>query len=580
MYERFLDPRHEGFNDPHRWDEVSTLGHTGRRYLSEDELYATYLEREPDAAPERRAELRTLAGRNARHNVAFFDATFSVQKSVTLLHTAFEAAGGQGPRRGRRGARRRRGRRSGGRWRTRSGRATTPGWPTWPRRRVLRGSGITAARPGGGPTRTTGWSQRSSSTTPGTGTRSCTSTTRSSTGCEGPDGSWRTIDGRSVFRWRPAAAAVAERTTEERLTDALGVLVATRPDGKAREVLGVAPEAMDLISSRRRALTGEGRGAGRGVRGPARPRPEQLGTGTAGPAGHPRDAGGEDRMTGESREQLLDRVDTQLRAEVAGGLAGVARAALAAREQAPAAQAWSPQAVIELALTDVQQRKAGWTRADLTQAINAALPDYLGAADGRDVAALLDQLTDEPSRTPGAWTPRTPATRSCPPGCDWPTAPRRIARLGPSCTPPRTRCAPNAPCSPPPPTPAPLRCRARRWRGSSGRWPRPGSSSAPTRPRPFAACLPPALGSSRWSAPPGRASRSWSARWPGLGRPTRPGGRTARTGVRARHVADRDRGAQRRGTVRAQRHPLAGHPRPAAGWARRRGRRRLAAAIR
>src|SRR5687767_1763847 len=91
VFERFLDPRHEAFHDPQRWDEVSTLGHTGRRYLSEDELYATYLEREPDATAERRAELRTLAGRNARHNVAFFDATFPVQKCVTLLHTAFEA---------------------------------------------------------------------------------------------------------------------------------------------------------------------------------------------------------------------------------------------------------------------------------------------------------------------------------------------------------------------------------------------------------------------------------------------------------------------------------------------------------
>jgi len=52
---------------------------------------------------------------------------------------------------------------------------------------------------------------------------------------EGPDGEWLTIDGRSLFRWRPAAAAVAERTMAEHLTHALGVLVATRPDGKAWE---------------------------------------------------------------------------------------------------------------------------------------------------------------------------------------------------------------------------------------------------------------------------------------------------------------------------------------------------------
>jgi hypothetical protein len=70
---------------------VGTLGHAGRRYVSEDELYNAALEREPYATPERRAELRTEAGKAARHNVAFFDLTFNVQKSVTLLHTAFEA---------------------------------------------------------------------------------------------------------------------------------------------------------------------------------------------------------------------------------------------------------------------------------------------------------------------------------------------------------------------------------------------------------------------------------------------------------------------------------------------------------
>ena len=53
-------------------------------------------------------------------------------------------------------------------------------------------------------------------------------------------------------------------------------------------------------------------------------------------------------------------------------------------------QEWSPQAVIELALADVQRRKAGWTQADLTQAINDALPDYLGVPDGADVGELLD----------------------------------------------------------------------------------------------------------------------------------------------------------------------------------------------
>src|SRR3954453_363224 len=91
VYERFLDPRHEAFTDPDRWDEVNTLGHTGRSYTSEDDLYAQFLQREPGATAERRVELKVEAGKKARHNVAFLDVTFSVQKSVTLLHTAFEA---------------------------------------------------------------------------------------------------------------------------------------------------------------------------------------------------------------------------------------------------------------------------------------------------------------------------------------------------------------------------------------------------------------------------------------------------------------------------------------------------------
>ncbi|MDN5751012.1 MAG: hypothetical protein L0H64_21305 [Pseudonocardia sp.] len=99
--------------------------------------------------------------------------------------------------------------------------------------------------------------------------------------------------------------------------------------------------------------------------------------------------------TGETREELLDRIDDRIRGDIDGGLAGVAATALAAHEQAPTAQAWSPQGVIETALADVQARKAGWTEADLISAIDAALPDDLGIPDGRDVGELLDQLAAE-----------------------------------------------------------------------------------------------------------------------------------------------------------------------------------------
>jgi len=207
----------------------------------------------------------------------------------------------------------------------------------------------------------------------------------------GTDGVWRTVDSRALFKLQRAAAAVGERTMEERLTYALGVLVATRPDGKAREVAGIAQEAMDLISTRRRQVTAKTTELvdvfetkhGRSPNGLELDRLAQQATLLTRRA---------KSHTGEAREQLLDRVDAKIRADLDGGLSQVAHTVLEARGQVPVAQEWSPQAVIELALEDVRARKSGWTRADLVAAINAALPDHLGLPDGADVGELLDTL--------------------------------------------------------------------------------------------------------------------------------------------------------------------------------------------
>ncbi|GLZ49229.1 hypothetical protein Acsp06_54140 [Actinomycetospora sp. NBRC 106375] len=395
IYERFLDPRHEGFADPQRWDEVPTLGHTGRRYATEDELYASALEHEPDASAERRAELQVEAGKQARHNVDFLDATFSIQKSVTVLHTAFEAEEVTA--------------------RDAGDEDTAAAWGEY--RQAVEDAiwaGNNAAlsylqdkagyarvgHHGGAAGRWVdahGWVVASFfqhdsrdhdpqlhvhnpilNRAPGD-----------------TDDEWRTLDSRAIHKFRPAAAAVGERTTEEHLAHALGLKLAMRPDGKAREVIGIDDTVTDLLSSRRRALSEKA---------------EQLIAEFE--AHHGREANGleRDRLSrqatlatrraksheGETRTQFLDRIDAQLRNEVAGGLRGVAEAVLGAREQdPPAAGQWSPREVLETALADVQTRKAAWTRADLTRAVNDALPDTLGLTSGEDVAGLLDWLTDE-----------------------------------------------------------------------------------------------------------------------------------------------------------------------------------------
>src|SRR5689334_8177268 len=170
-----------------------------------------------------------------------------------------------------------------------------------------------------------------------------------------------------------------------------------RPDGKAREILGVSPDAMSLISTRRHQVTAKAAELidafetryGRAPNGLERERLAQQATlMTRRGKSH----------TGETREQVLDRVDARLRADITGGLTEVAHAALAARGNGPAAQRWSPRAVIETALAEVQAARSDWTRADLVRAVNNALPDYLGTPDGADVTRLLDSLADEAIR--------------------------------------------------------------------------------------------------------------------------------------------------------------------------------------
>ncbi len=421
LYERFLDPRDDGFRDPSRWDEVSTLGHTGRKYVSEEDIYAAALGREPDASPERRAELRTEAGKAARHNVAFLDATFSVQKSVTLLHTAFEAKETAA--------------------RNAGDEQTAAAWgefrqavenAIWAGNNaglayLAEKSGYSRVGHHGG---TAGrfvdshdwivgsfFQHDSRDRDPQLHIHNAILNR-----VEGPDGQWRTLDSRGIHRWRAGAGAVAERTTEERLTHTLGMLIATRPDGKAREVVGVPDEAMSLVSSRRHAVTAKtqelvdayearyGRAPNSAVRDQLA---QQATLATRAAKSH----------DGETREQLLDRVEARLRADIAGGLAGIADTALAARAQVPEPQGFHPQSVIEIALADIGARKAGWTRSDLARAINAALPDYLGCPDGTDVAELLDQLTDEALRYAVPIEPERPGDANLP-------AELRLAILG------------------------------------------------------------------------------------------------------------------------------------------------------
>ncbi|WP_344607092.1 MobF family relaxase [Sporichthya brevicatena] len=412
VYERFIDPRDPAFRDPSRWDRAATLGRAACRYITEDQLYKAALDAEPNATPERQAELRLDAGKRARRNVAFIDVTFSVQKSITVLHTAFEAQEVAAQRAGDVEA--------------------AQGWAAhrtavedaiWAGNNaaldyLARQAGYSRIGHHGGAAGryidahelvvASFFQHDSRDHDPQLHIHNAILNR-----VQGADGIWRTIDGRSVYRYRGAAGAIAERTTESHLTTSLGVAFATRPDGKAREILGVPPEVVALFSSRRRAITAATAELVTAFESRFERQPNALELDRL-----RRQATFATRRakssTGETLEERLDRWDRALRAEVATGLAGVARDVLACASESASASAWERAAVLEIALADVQSRKSAWTRPDLTRAVSDALPDSLGSLSGDEIATLLDGLSQDAVDLAVALDPQRPGDATAP----------------------------------------------------------------------------------------------------------------------------------------------------------------------
>jgi conjugative relaxase-like TrwC/TraI family protein len=393
LYEHFVDPRDPAFKDPERWTEGSTLGHRGRAYKTADELYKIYLDAEPYADPERREQLRLDASKNEQHNVAYYDVTFSVPKSITVLHAAFEAQEVKARRAG-----------------------DTEAAEAWAAHRQAIEDAIWAGNNAALDylADKAGYSRvghhdnnggRFSDAHDWTVASFFQHTSRtydpqlhihdavfSRVLCA--DGEWRTLDGKSLYNHKPAAGAVADRTMFEHAARSLHVLAAMRPDGKSREILGIDQAANDLFSSRRRTIS---------------PKAQEYVAAFEARYGREPTALELDRLhrqatmrtrprkshDGETLEERLERWEAQIQAELSIGLDKVARDVLALATKEPVAQRFDPHAVIQIALADVQTKRASWRKADLARAVNDALPDYLGGLSGAEVVELIDGLTDQ-----------------------------------------------------------------------------------------------------------------------------------------------------------------------------------------
>jgi len=391
VYTHLLDPRDPASASRATWGEATTLGKAHKSYRSAAEVYAAALEREPDAGPERRAELRANAERSARQAVSFIDATFSAPKSVSVLAVAFERAANDA--------------------RAAGDEPEAEAWDAHAKAvedAVMAGAQAAleylqdkagyarVGHHGGGAGR---WidahrfvvaqflQHDSRDRDPQLHVHQAI---LNRVLCA--DGAWRALDSRALHALRGAAAAIGERVMEAHLARSLGVRFETRPDGKAREVVGVRQQVMDLFSSRSRAIGVKAQRVIDAFR-------ERFGREPA-PLERTRIAQQATLATraakshrGETEAQRLDRWEAEARTALAGGLAEVVRDVLDRAQDAGPAAAWSERAIVERAVAAVGDARQSWSRHDVLRYLSEALPGHLDL-DPHEVRELLEALAD------------------------------------------------------------------------------------------------------------------------------------------------------------------------------------------
>ena len=167
-----------------------------------------------------------------------------------------------------------------------------------------------------------------------------------------------------------------------------------RPDGIAREIVGIDEAVRDLFSSRRRAISAGTAelAASYGQRHGHAPSAyvlrlmaEHVTLKTR--ARKPEQSPG--------RDELLDRWDQAVRSQLGGTLDSVIASVQLDPDRRRQAAVFSPEHVIQQAVADVEAIKAVWNRHDLVAAIVRHLPDELGALEPQQVRSLVDDLADQ-----------------------------------------------------------------------------------------------------------------------------------------------------------------------------------------
>ena len=397
LYGTFIDPR-----DP---TGLTRLGRAPQHFRSAEEIFAVLVALEPEATAERRAQLMIEAKSQVRTPVQYFDVTFSVSKSITLLHASAMANAARAAATGDLEA--------AGYWEQAAGDiwACIQAGNQAALEYLQREAGYTRSgyhgRQAGG-VRTGRWEDAH---------RFVVGSFAQHTSRDGDpqlhihnlvlnrvmrerDGAWRTLDSQALYEHRGAAAAIATLTMESALSREFGVGWVQRADGHGREVAGVSRELMEQFSSRRQTITALTERLAREFEAQHGYAPDARALGKlrlwanhasrAAKDGHPLDLAAEARRWAE-----------QARAGEAGALEPLlptvsARRGAGSAAPAPAGELSLAQErgalALALALARVQEAQPTWRKADLIRHLGELLPDHVACADDGSAAALLTRL--------------------------------------------------------------------------------------------------------------------------------------------------------------------------------------------
>ena len=244
LYGQQADPR-----DP---SGETRLGRAPGRYKSAEEIYRRLLAAEPHATAERRAELMVEAKAQVRTADLYWDATFSVSKSISLLHASALANAAAAAQHGDCEAAAAWDGVAEGVWESiMEGNAAALAY-------LQREAGQTRSgyHPGGRWEDAREWviaSFRQHTSRDGDPQLHVHNLILHKVRRE-RDGAWRALDSMSLYRHRPAASAIAALVMENALTARFGVAWVPRLDGHGREIAGVSQALMDMFSSRRASI--------------------------------------------------------------------------------------------------------------------------------------------------------------------------------------------------------------------------------------------------------------------------------------------------------------------------------------